>query len=161
MALSKMNPAKSILFAFFVVFSLGAFSSCQKEGCTDPMSDNYNPDAKKDDGTCTPWRDKFLATYSVEQSCTGEAAKTGTLVASASSKGENMVLFSFDGLNFTGTVATSTSIVIESQTINYQGQDVNITGSGALTESNKSLTLNFTISAGVVNSVCGISGTKL
>lgn len=30
------------------------FSSCKKEeGCTDPAATNYNPDAKKDDGTCT------------------------------------------------------------------------------------------------------------
>jgi hypothetical protein len=28
-------------------------SGCKKEGCTDPLSDNYDPDAKVDDGTCT------------------------------------------------------------------------------------------------------------
>jgi hypothetical protein len=30
-----------------------AFTSCKKEGCTDPTSLNYDPDAQVDDGTCT------------------------------------------------------------------------------------------------------------
>lgn len=29
-----------------------ALTSCKKEGCTDPAAVNYNPDAKKDNGTC-------------------------------------------------------------------------------------------------------------
>lgn len=29
------------------------FSSCKKEGCTDPTAANYNENAKKDDGSCT------------------------------------------------------------------------------------------------------------
>lgn len=29
-----------------------ALTSCKKKGCTDPAANNYNPDAKKDDGTC-------------------------------------------------------------------------------------------------------------
>lgn len=29
------------------------FASCKKEGCTDETAQNYNPDAKKDDGSCT------------------------------------------------------------------------------------------------------------
>ena len=29
-----------------------AFTSCKKEGCTDPSATNYDPDAKKDDGSC-------------------------------------------------------------------------------------------------------------
>ena len=32
---------------------LSSFSSCKKEGCTDPLASNYNPLATKDDGTCT------------------------------------------------------------------------------------------------------------
>lgn len=32
--------------------SVGAFSSCKKEGCTDPLATNYNPAATKDDGSC-------------------------------------------------------------------------------------------------------------
>ncbi len=38
--------------ALFMLFTL-AFSSCKTEGCTDPNSLSYNPDADKDDGSCT------------------------------------------------------------------------------------------------------------
>lgn len=36
----------------FVVLTGVLLSSCKKEGCTNPDATNYNPDAKKDDGTC-------------------------------------------------------------------------------------------------------------
>ena len=32
---------------------VASFSSCRKKGCTDPNSLAYNPEAKKDDGSCT------------------------------------------------------------------------------------------------------------
>ncbi len=32
---------------------VASFSSCRKKGCTDPNSLSYNPEAKKDDGSCT------------------------------------------------------------------------------------------------------------
>ncbi len=40
----------------FAVMSLAvvafAATGCKKKGCTDPEAQNYNPDAKKDDGSC-------------------------------------------------------------------------------------------------------------
>lgn len=42
------------------------FSGCREEvGCTNRKSDNYNPDAVRDDGSCINARDKFLGIYSV------------------------------------------------------------------------------------------------
>ena len=42
------------VFKFSSVFLLMLlfFSSCSKEGCTDPIAENYDADAKKDDGSC-------------------------------------------------------------------------------------------------------------
>ncbi len=41
-------------------------SGCREEtGCTNRTSDNYNPDAVRDDGSCINARDKFLGVYSV------------------------------------------------------------------------------------------------
>jgi hypothetical protein len=40
----------TILIATGLLFVL---SGCKKEGCTDPLANNYNEEAKKDDGSCT------------------------------------------------------------------------------------------------------------
>ena len=34
------------------MFSVVFLGSCSKEGCTDPLATNYNPDASKDDSSC-------------------------------------------------------------------------------------------------------------
>jgi len=41
---------KKIILSIAILSLL--FSSCKKEGCTDPLANNYNEEAKKDDGTC-------------------------------------------------------------------------------------------------------------
>ncbi len=41
-----------LIFIGIAVLSFG-FTSCKKKGCTDVDANNYNEDAKKDDGTCT------------------------------------------------------------------------------------------------------------
>ena len=44
---------KSLSLIPLLLFSLSVvFTSCKKEGCTDPAALNYNDDAKKDDGSC-------------------------------------------------------------------------------------------------------------
>lgn len=48
-----MKKFKVVTTALIVgVMALG-FTSCKKEGCIDPKANNYNEEAKKDDGTCT------------------------------------------------------------------------------------------------------------
>ncbi|MCB0410006.1 MAG: hypothetical protein KDD29_07290 [Flavobacteriales bacterium] len=45
---------KRIFIATTLILSVIAFSSCsKKEGCTDPLANNYDADADKDDGSCT------------------------------------------------------------------------------------------------------------
>ncbi|RYM35948.1 hypothetical protein ERX46_02840 [Brumimicrobium glaciale] len=46
-----MKQTKIIIASLILVFGLG-FSSCKKEGCTDPVATNYNAEAEKDDGSC-------------------------------------------------------------------------------------------------------------
>ncbi|MBI1289282.1 MAG: hypothetical protein GC178_17075 [Flavobacteriales bacterium] len=52
------------------IFMLFAASGCKKNaGCTQFGSENYNPDAVFDDGSCILERDKFLGTFHVSSDC--------------------------------------------------------------------------------------------
>ena len=42
------------LSSYILIFTIFLFSCKKEEGCTDPQAFNYNPDAKKDDGSCMP-----------------------------------------------------------------------------------------------------------
>lgn len=44
---------KSLYLLLSGCLLIGVGTSCKKEGCTDPSAENYNADAKKDDGSCT------------------------------------------------------------------------------------------------------------
>ncbi|GAB4278940.1 MAG: hypothetical protein Kow0068_02750 [Marinilabiliales bacterium] len=41
-----------VLFLLIITGLLAGFTSCKKEGCTDPTATNYDEKAKKDDGSC-------------------------------------------------------------------------------------------------------------
>ena len=47
--------------------------SCRKKGCTDPSATNYNPEAKKDDGTCNYYdtievnKAKFIGSWNINE----------------------------------------------------------------------------------------------
>lgn len=43
-----MKTIKRLSFFIFILL----VASCKKEGCTDQIADNYNPSAKKNDGSC-------------------------------------------------------------------------------------------------------------
>lgn len=53
------------LYIFYILITCLAISvGCQKKrGCTDPYSDNYDAEAKQDDDTCIPTREKFVGQY--------------------------------------------------------------------------------------------------
>lgn len=65
------------LFAVVGVLSL-LHSGCDpRRGCTDPYSDNYDPEAGEDDDTCIPTRMKFVGEYDCNgTSHTGDNALT-------------------------------------------------------------------------------------
>ena len=45
-----MNSINTHTWSLLAIFIF--FSSCAKKGCTDPIATNYNPEAKKNNGTC-------------------------------------------------------------------------------------------------------------
>lgn len=48
-----------------MVIAFGITGCKEEVGCTTRTSDNYNPDAVRDDGSCINARDKFLGIYSI------------------------------------------------------------------------------------------------
>ena len=47
-----MKRLNSLLLVGLLLVGTFTFTNCSKSGCTDPDSVNYDPDAKKDDGSC-------------------------------------------------------------------------------------------------------------
>lgn len=49
---AEFMKRKLFLFSLITFVLALAIAGCQREGCTDPKATNYDPDAKKDNGTC-------------------------------------------------------------------------------------------------------------
>lgn len=47
-----MKMKRLFIINAIALVSIGSFSSCKKEGCTDPLATNYNAAATVDDGSC-------------------------------------------------------------------------------------------------------------
>ena len=73
-----MKSIKKTLPLLLIAVGVGfTFTACKKKGCTDPNATNFDPDAKKDDGTCmVP-----TATWYEDVTYNGEAYRqvTGTI----------------------------------------------------------------------------------
>ena len=153
------NP---IGLAVFSAVSIGFLSSCQTEGCTDPMSDNYDADADKDDGSCIPWRDKFIGNYSGKNACTGSADQDVSIVINESGTTEDGMVITVTGagLIFTAKVTAQEGITVPSQTITYQSAAADISGSGTISNDSE-LTINYNLVAGPVTTPCTLTATKL
>jgi len=144
-----------------LILALAAFTltGCKKEGCTDAQSDNYDSEAKKDDGTCKPWRDKFIGSFSAQESCTQGNFNYTLSITSSSASGTSVVLNNFYGVgaSVVGTV-NANSITIANQTVTVQGTAVNFSGSGQI--SGNILTLTYTASVAGVADSCTATCTK-
>ncbi len=76
------------IFLFTLLLIIGT-ASCKKKGCTDPLAENHDTEAEKDDETCTYLSDKLVGTYSVNQVCYYGGTTTYTMtVIVGSNKGE-------------------------------------------------------------------------
>jgi len=62
---------KNNKFAYTTIFiaCLFLFNCQDREGCTDPASDNFDINAEVDNGTCVPMVEKFIGLYDVEEVC--------------------------------------------------------------------------------------------
>jgi len=151
------------LIALFALIAVSAsiLTSCQPEGCTDPMSDNYDPKAKVDDGSCVPWRDKFIANYTGTNACTGSSAEDVSIVITTSGTTEDGIVITVPGagLIFTATVDAKDSFTVPVQEILYKGAPVDISGSGGL--SGAELTINYDLAVEPLSVSCSLAGNQL
>lgn len=102
----KKSTIKMMVLAGALVAVVPA---CKKKGCTDPEANNYNAEAKKDDGTCTydvvPWTEVTVG-GTVYRQITGDITADLTLTA-----GDNWMLsggvFVTDGVTLTIEAGTT------------------------------------------------------
>lgn len=101
----SLKNTKALLFVGIVILSI----SCKKEGCTDSQAENYDSDAKKDDGSCVFARDKFIGTYNVNRTCVYQANENFVITVSAGPNINEIIInnFSNDGVNIKATVSGS------------------------------------------------------
>lgn len=69
--LSIPKPKLLNLRPYFVIFLCAILAAgCKKDsGCTKFGTDNYNPEAVIDDGSCIETRDKFLGNFQINSDC--------------------------------------------------------------------------------------------
>jgi hypothetical protein len=151
--MNKQRMLKS-LFILGILFTFVTLSSCKREGCTDSIAENFESKAKKDDGSCIYPRDKFLGSFSVNETCSsGTDSYTITITASSANK-TNIIIGNMYGVNAAVTATVSGSTISFNDTQN----GINYSGSGTLNGS--SLTINVTVSAGGVSDICTMNCIK-
>lgn len=154
----KKNPILTLLIFFF---SLVMFlsSGCGVDGCTDPMSDNFNAEATDDDGTCIPWRDKFMGQYTVSESCPSGTYTFEINIVQGASAADAIII---NNLGDFGKAVNATvngaNVNIPNQNITDQGVTASINGSGSI--NGNLLIINYTYEILGQGETCSMNCTK-
>ncbi len=114
-----------LLFVSYTLFS----SACSKRGCTESKSHNYNCKATKDDNTCNYWRDDFLGTYALQDTCVNSDGSTYNLMITPIEGNYDSVMISDGSATYYGEIISESSLVIPMYIGNYMGVDYAINGS--------------------------------
>jgi hypothetical protein len=135
-------------------------TSCNKDGCTDTLAENFDNKAKNDDGSCQFLTDNFTGRFLGNETCDDNSNATVELIISRQFGTNNkIVLNNFTRYSIAPTaIITGNNFVIENQTHPSGFLNVNINGNGTI--SNNTLTINYITNGGDETIECSYNGTK-
>lgn len=146
--------------AIFACILLG-LTSCSKEGCMTPQSENFNPNAKKDNGSCELWKNRFLGDYIGTWKCNADQKEMTVTVADEEGDNVSLLLTFNDGSHhLIAKVNAKNSFKIEEQP--YTAAGVNYTASGiGVLNTNSTITFECKYMLnGFETEACTFSGSK-
>lgn len=147
-----------------ILISVGImFTSCKRdEGCTDPASENFDPDARRDDGSCISVTEKFLGTYNVEEECSSDYYSYTMSVTASSSDDFGIIIANFGDFQKAITAKVEGDFIsIPDQTINNNSGNISITsGLGEINGNTLTITYSYTID-GSATEICSKACTKI
>ena len=122
----------SLAGLFFLTLSLTFVSCNKKQGCTDPIAENYDDQAEVDDESCISPRKKYVGFYNSYETCnTTPAQNFTTEVREANDNLTDILIYNLANI-FTlpvrATISQST-FVIEKQYPDQTGRSVEGNGS--------------------------------
>ena len=128
---------KKKLTLLTLIFAAGILSltSCKKEGCIDVNADNYDTEAKKDDGSCT------YPTINMGNNNSGDISGNGGSASSSKTFTQNSATLGWDmsinasagSFNLTVTDADGTAVINQTLTANSGPQSADGTSPAGTT----------------------------
>ena len=174
-----MTKKINLLLLSLLTISL-IFTSCKKEpGCMDPNSMTYNPEAKKDDGSCIYAYDIALGSWNIDPDCDDITIPIVNITISLNDQlpesievqgdGDNQLFIDIDGTQVSGDIDNEGNITVPEQTVSLDPTGtgvplpVNIEGDGKIELDNTgqmNLTYNFDLQGFPLSSSCSITLSK-
>jgi hypothetical protein len=142
---------KNIQKAFLVTLLFGlTLTGCEKkEGCTDPLAENFDPSAELENATCITQRQKFLGLFSSIESSNNPNNPSQTFYSEVRAANDNLtdiLFFNFNNrfINPVRALVNRTTFTIDLQ--DPDGTGLYITGSGSI--AGNTVTISYRIKGG-------------
>lgn len=102
-------------------------TSCENEGCTEPNSWNFNPEASVDDGSCDLWRNQFLGIFEIEENCASNKYIYESQIFPGNFGTASVIITNFAdfGVNINAEVQED-FIFIPNQAFSFDGKNIEI-----------------------------------
>jgi len=127
-----MKKIFTITINLFLIIALLSATSCnKKEGCTDPLADNFDPSAELENNTCINAREKFVGVYLAYDNCAFVQKNYVVEILKSNSNLTDILIYNIHNLSAMPVKAkvTGSSFVIRNQNIS---QTRRIEGSGSI-----------------------------